>query len=55
MNILRSVVHDLKAVLMPYLLPVLNFSAMPAAYVINAGFLLRCVIISLSVFHFFLC
>ena len=34
---LRSVVHDLKAVLMPYLLPILlNFSDMPCAYGIIA-------------------
>ena len=41
MRMLRSVVHDLKAVLMSYLLPVLNFSDMPGAYdiiVISVGF-----------------
>ena len=33
MSMLRSVVHDLKDVLMPYLLPILlNFSDMPGAY-----------------------
>ena len=32
-SMLRSVVHDLKAVLMPYLLPILpDFSDMPGAY-----------------------
>ena len=35
--ILRNVVHDLKAVLMPYLLPIiLNFSDMPGVYGIIA-------------------
>ena len=33
MSMLHSVVHDLKAILMPYLLPILiNFSDMPDAY-----------------------
>ena len=37
MSMFRSVVHDLKAVLMSYLLPVLlNFSDMPGAYSIIA-------------------
>ena len=36
MSMLRSVVHYLKAVLMPYLLPILNFSDMPGAYGIIA-------------------
>ena len=36
MSMLRSVVHDLKAVLMPYLLPTLNFFYMPGAYGITA-------------------
>ena len=36
-SILCSVVHDLKSVLMPYLLPILlNFSDMPGAYGIIA-------------------
>ena len=36
-SMLCSVVHDLKAVLMPYLLPILlNFSDMPGAYGIIA-------------------
>ena len=34
-SMLRSVVHDLKAVLMPYLLPILNFSYMPGAFVLS--------------------
>ena len=53
MSMLRSVVLDLKAVLMPYLLSILNFSDMPGAYSIIAvpvGFSCACVIISLSVF-----
>ena len=35
-SMLRSVAHDLKAVLMPYLLPILNFSDIPDAYGIIA-------------------
>ena len=35
-SMLRSVVRDLEAVLMPYLLSVLNFSDMPGAYGIIA-------------------
>ena len=35
-SMLHSVVYDLKAVLMPYLLPILNFSDMSGAYCIIA-------------------
>ena len=37
LSMLRSVVHDLKSAMMPYLLPILlNFSDMPGAYGIIA-------------------
>ena len=51
MSTLRSVVHDLKAVPMPYLLPILlNFSYMPGAYGIIADPVSFYCAVGLSVF-----
>ena len=51
MSMLRSVVLDLKAVLMPYLLPILlNFSDMPGAYCIIADPVGIFCVVGLSVF-----
>ena len=52
MSMLRSVVHDLRAVLIPYLLPILNFSVIPGVYGLSVFLWISpalCVI-SLSVF-----
>ena len=56
-SMLRTVVLDLKAVLMPYLLPILlNFSDMPGAYGIIADPVGFSCAVGLSVFLcFFVC